>query len=328
MRPNRRTPRGLPALLVCTLALAACANNPAPGPQVGITPEIFSVTVNAPTPGPNPTPEPTVAPSPTANTLAARVNDQPITLAQFDAEMARYLAAATPPQDPNSEGGRQLAAQVAGGVLDALIEQTLIEQEAARNGLAVSEQQIDEEVAIARQRAGGDAGYQQWLAANRMTEGDARELARRELLTNALRDRILAQLPRTAEYVHAYHIVVATEREARGITQQLQNGAKFSALALTQSVDDSTRAAGGDLGWFTRGAGAILWTEVEDAAFALQPGETSDVVASPIGFHIVKVTERETRALTEADAAFMQEQAMSEKLANLRAAARVERFVP
>jgi parvulin-like peptidyl-prolyl isomerase len=319
--------RALPAVLACALALAACSDSPGPGPQVAITPEIFSVTVNAPSPGPSPTPAPSVAPSPTANTLAARVNDQPITLDQFNAEMARYLAGGTAPQDADSDGGRQLAAQLKDSVLDALIEQALIEQEAARNGLTITEQQIDDELLVARQRAGGDAGYQQWLIANRMTDQDARDLARRELLTNALRDSVLIQLPRTAEYVHAYHIVVPSEGEARKIAQQLQNGAKFSALALTQSIDDSTRAAGGDLGWFTRGSGSILWSEVEEAAFALQPGETSELVASPIGYHIIKVTEHETRALTETDAAHMQEQAMSDRIARLRASAKIERFV-
>jgi peptidyl-prolyl cis-trans isomerase C len=315
------------AIALACLALAACANDPGPGPQVAITPQIFSVTVNAPTPGPSPTPEPTVAPTPTANTVAARVNDQPITLDEFNAELARYLAAAAMPVDPSSDQGQQMASQIKDDVLDALIERALVEQEAARNGINVTDQQVDEELAVTRLRVGGDGQFQSWLATNRMTEQDARDLARHELLTNALRDRILTQLPRTAEYVHAYHIVVGTEAEARKILQQLQNGAKFSALALSQSLDDSTRAAGGDLGWFTRDAGSILWSEVEEAAFGLQPGETSDVVASPIGFHIVRVTERETRALTEADAAQMQEQAMSQWMAQLRASARIERFI-
>jgi parvulin-like peptidyl-prolyl isomerase len=314
-------------IVLTALVLTACTSDLGPGPQVGITPQIFNVTVNAPTPGPSPTPVPTIAPSPTANTLAARVNDQPITLDQYDAEMARYLAASASPVDPNSVQGRRLASQLKDGVLDALVEQTLIEQEAARSGVIVTEQQIDEEIMVARQRAGGESGYRAWLTVNRMTEQDGRDLARRELLTNAMRDRLLTQLPRTAEYVHGYHIVVGTEGEARRVLQQLQNGAMFSALAQSLSIDDSTRAAGGDLGWFTRNAGSILWAEVEEAAFFLQPGQTSDVIVSPVGFHIVKVTERQTRALTEVDAAYMQEQAMTQWIADLKARAKIERYV-
>lgn len=306
--------------------LTACSNNPAPARQVVITPEIFSVTVNPQaTPTPALTATPTLEPTPTVNTLAARVNDQPITLDQFNAELAHFLSSAAP-ADANGDQN-QRAAQLKEAALDALIEQALIEQEAARNGIVIGDQQINDEIAVARERAGGDAYYQAWLAANRLTEQDARELTRRELLTNAMRDRVLTQLPRTADYVHAYHIVVDTEVEAQRILQQLQNGAKFTALAQTQSLDDSTRADGGDLGWLTRGAGAVLWSEVEDAIFALQPGETSAIVQSPVGFHIVKVTERETRALTDVDTAYMQEQALAKWITDLKASAKIERYV-
>jgi foldase protein PrsA len=284
------------------------------------------MTLNAPTAEPTQT-SATAVPTPTINTLAARVNDQPITLDQFSAELARYIAASSSAPDPNSEQGRQLAAQLKQPVLDGLIEQALIVQEAARNNVNVGDQEVSDEIVVAKERAGGDAPYQVWLATNHLTEQDAREMARRELLANAMRDRILTRLPHTSEYVHAYHIVVKTEPEAQRILAQLQNGAKFAALAQSLSIDDSTRADGGDLGWFTRNSGSVLWTEVEDAAFTLQPGETSDIVKSPIGYHIIKVTERETRALTDADAAYLQEQALAQWIAQLKAKAKIEKFI-
>jgi parvulin-like peptidyl-prolyl isomerase len=317
--------------LVLVLAIAslstACTATPAPSPDQPpvITPEFFGVTVNAPTP----TVEPSVTPvpSPTANTLAATVNDQPITLDQLDAELTRYVLGSPGSPDPQSEQGRQLAAQVRNDVLDALIETALIEQEAATNGVVITDQQVDDEMRVAKERAGGEALYSTWLTTNRLTEQDAREMVRRELLANAIRDRILIQLPRTAEYAHAYHIVVRTQREAEQIEAKLQNGAKFSALAQQSSIDDSTRADGGDLGWIARGSGGVVWSEVDDAIFALQPGQTSPIVQSPIGFHILRVTERETRALTEADAAYLQEQALTQWIAGLKARAKIERFV-
>ncbi|MCL6510274.1 MAG: SurA N-terminal domain-containing protein [Anaerolineae bacterium] len=308
------------ALLAAVLFTACTADSPSDPPV--ITPEIFSVTVN-----PQVTATPTPQPTPTPIPLAARVNGQPITLEQYQVELARYLAASPEALDPTSERGRLLAVQLRDVVLDALIEQTLIEQEAARNNIAVSEQQIADELAIAKERTGGEARFQAWLSAMRQTEADIRELIRRELLMNALRDRVLAELPRTAEYVHAYHIVVATEREARQTLTRLQNGAQFTALAQSLSLDDSTRAAGGDLGWFARNTGAVLWPEVEDAAFSLQPGETSDAVKSPIGYHIIRVTEREVRGLTEADTAHLQAAALARWIADLKARAQIERFI-
>ncbi|MCS6847884.1 MAG: SurA N-terminal domain-containing protein [Anaerolineae bacterium] len=302
-------------------SLTACAGNPADAQPV-ITPEIFGVTVI-----PQSTATPTPRPTPTPNPLAARVNGQPITLAEYEAELARYIAALPDAPDPNSDRGRLLALQLRDAALEALIEQALIEQEAARNGIQVSDQQVAEELAIAKERAGGEAKFQAWLAATRQTEDSIRELLRRELLANAMRDRVLATMPRTAEYVHAYHIVVATEREARQVLARLQNGAKFTALAQSLSLDESTRADGGDLGWFARNTGAVLWPEVEDAAFSLQPGETSEIVKSPIGYHIIRVTGREVRGLTEADTIYLQTIALAEWMAGLKARSQIERFI-
>lgn len=303
------------------MLLTACAGDPTDEP-LAITPEIFGVTVI-----PQATATPTPQPTPTPNPLAARVNGQPITLAEYEAELARYLAALPDAPDPQSERGQQLALQLKDAALEALIEYALIEQEAARSGIQVSDQQVDDELAIAKARAGGEAQFRAWLAAIRQTEADIRALLRRELLVNAVRDHVLATMPRTAEYVHAYHIVVATEREARRVLTQLQNGAKFTALARSLSLDESTRADGGDLGWFARNTGAVLWPEVEDAAFGLQPGETSAIVKSPIGYHIIRVTERETRGLTEADTIHLQTVALAEWLAGLKARAQIERFI-
>lgn len=308
-------------LAVLAALLTACTDEASAETPV-ITPEIFGVTVI-----PQATPTPTAQPTPTPEPLAARVNGRPITLAEYEAELARYLAALPDAPDPNSDRGRLLAQQLREAALEALIEQALIEEEATRNGIQVSDQQVAEELTIAKARAGGEAQFQAWLAATQQTEESVRALLRREMLASAVRDRVLAALPRTAEYVHAYHIVVATEHEARQALTRLQNGAKFTALAQSLSLDESTRANGGDLGWFTRGSGAVLWPEVEDTAFSLQPGETSDIVKSPIGYHIIRVTEREVRSLTEADTIHLHSITLEKWMTDLKSRARIERFV-
>lgn len=302
------------------LLLIACSNNPAPQPtSFVITPEIFSVTVITPTDTPLPTP--------TAVPLAAKVNDQPITLAQFNDELTRYIKAIPNAPDPKSDAGHALVARLKELVLDALIEQALIVQAAAKDGVSVSDAQVNDEINVAKDRAGGADKFSAWLTTSHLSEQDVRAMAQQEILINTMRDRVLAQLPRTAEYIHVYHIVVGTEREAQQVLQKLQNGSKFSALAQSLSIDDSTRAAGGDLGWITRNSGALLWSEVEDAAFALPVGETSDIVKSPIGYHIIRVTEKEERPLTEADTAQLQEAALQNWIAQLKAGAKIERFI-
>lgn len=91
------------------------------------------------------------------------------------------------------------------------------------------------------------------------------------------------------ESVRASHILVSSEEEAKDIFNRIKNGADFSALAKERSIDKASAKNGGDLGYFTRGK---MIKEFEDAAFALGTEQTSDIVKSPFGYHIIKVTGR------------------------------------
>ncbi|GAA4418997.1 peptidylprolyl isomerase [Acidovorax lacteus] len=93
--------------------------------------------------------------------------------------------------------------------------------------------------------------------------------------------------------VRASHILIAkgdgAEQKAKALLQDLKNGKDFEALAKEHSADPGSAAKGGDLGSFSRGR---MVKPFEDAAFALQPGQLSEVVESQFGYHIIKVTER------------------------------------
>lgn len=99
---------------------------------------------------------------------------------------------------------------------------------------------------------------------------------------------ILIELP---EGAGAAEEAAARER-ARAIRQQLQNGADFAALAEAESDDPGSAAQGGDLGFFSRG---FMVPEFEQAAFSLEPGQISEPVRSPFGFHIIEVTDIRAR---------------------------------
>jgi parvulin-like peptidyl-prolyl isomerase len=311
-----------PSAGICiALLLSACdAFSPSPTPRViilGGTPRP-APTVQQAQNAPTQLPEPTIAPR-----LAARVNDEIIPLALFETELNRHSIGV----DANTEAGRQELSAIKDQVLKDLIERTLIAQEAERNGIVISEQQIDEELAIVKQRVGSDDGYTKWLAEQGLTPEDGREYIRLDLRANTVRDTVLGSLPRQAEYVHAFHILVATELEAQDVSAQLSAGAKLGPLAKTVSIDPSTAPDEGDLGWFAANTGAVLWPEVESAAFALQPGDTSPVVKSPVGFHVIRVVGRETRPLTESDQAALEQRAFKTWLENLLIRAKVEIYV-
>jgi parvulin-like peptidyl-prolyl isomerase len=295
---------------------------PSPEIQVTIAGTSTPVIVNT---IPTPTVIPTVKPG--TEGLVTRVNGQPITLQQFNAEMARYLAGDPAAPSPGSPEGKQLASQLKDIVLATLIDRALIAQEATRNKITVTDKEIDDEIANFVDMRGGQDRFNQWLDSNKQTEQDLRGTVRNELLASIMRDHIVEQLPRTAEYVHAYHIVLATEAAAQNTLAQLKTGAKFTTLAQTQSIDASTKADGGDLGWFTRGAGVVLWSEVEDAAFAVKAGQISPIIHSPIGYHVIKVVERQTRALTPNDTAYIQQTTIEQWINRLRTNAKIEKFI-
>lgn len=78
-------------------------------------------------------------------------------------------------------------------------------------------------------------------------------------------------------------------KKAEEILTRVRNGGDFAALAKEYSDDQASRNRGGYLGWFGRGS---MLPEFEAAAFALQSGETSEVVESSRGFYLIKVEER------------------------------------
>ncbi len=126
----------------------------------------------------------------------------------------------------------------------------------------------------------------------------------------------------TAEQVRAAHILVASREEADSLLAELASGADFGDLARASSLDPSSRPAGGDLGWFP--AGFLLVPEVDAAAWALAPGETSDVIESALGYHIVRVLERGQHALSPDARRYLRERAVREWLQAGRAAAAIE----
>ena len=112
----------------------------------------------------------------------------------------------------------------------------------------------------------------------------------------------------TPEQIRASHILLKTEGKndadvrarADGILKEVKAGGDFAALAKKYSEDDSNAQQGGDLDYFSRGR---MVPEFDAAAFALAPGEVSDVVKTQFGYHIIKVTDRKpaiTRDLKDA----------------------------
>ena len=128
--------------------------------------------------------------------------------------------------------------------------------------------------------------------------------------------------------VHARHILVESEDEAKAVKAELDKGADFAELAKKKSKDPGA-ADGGDLGFFTK---EQMVPEFSAVAFTLEPGKVSDPVKSQFGWHVIKVEEKRARKAPDFEQVkaqietYVTRKAQAEYVAKLREAAKVERM--
>src|SRR5258707_1529183 len=128
--------------------------------------------------------------------------------------------------------------------------------------------------------------------------------------------------------VHARHILVETEDEAKAVEDELKKGADLAELAKKKSKDPGA-SDGGDLGFFTKDQ---MVPEFSAVAFALEPGQISDPLKSQFGWHIIKVEEKRNRKAPDFEQVkpqietYVVRKAQADYVAKLRTAATVERM--
>jgi peptidyl-prolyl cis-trans isomerase C len=128
--------------------------------------------------------------------------------------------------------------------------------------------------------------------------------------------------------VHARHILVETEDEAKAVKAELDKGADFAELAKKKSKDPGA-SDGGDLGFFTKDQ---MVPEFSAVAFALEPGKISDPVKSQFGWHIIKVEEKRDRKppdfaqVKPQIETYVTRKAQADYVAKLRETAKIERL--
>jgi len=315
-------------LVILALLFASTACVPALVTSAPPTPATTNTSIASATVAADPTATPTPSPSSTPDRpLAALVNDQPIYLSDYERELGRYEASLLSRGiDPNSTEGQTNLAQARTWILNVMIEQVLAEQAATAVGISVTDEEVDAYMQEMIAENGGEEQFRAKLTEWGETYEDAWQEVRTQLIGMTMTERIVEQVPTTAEHVHARHILVDTAEEAERILTQLQAGADFATLAKAYSQDTSTRDSGGDLGFFPRGI--LVAPEVEEVAFALQPGQFSGVVTSSLGYHIVQVVERDpARSVSPENLRLLQDRAVQKWIEGLWDQAVVERFI-
>ena len=313
--------------------LAACGVSDVPPQSVRITPAVILATATAASKAAPPT-QPSLGPTavPTEGPAAARVNGHPVPLAEFEKNVVRRQAEMTK-QGINlttTEGTAALA-EMRRQILEGMIEQELIDQQVAQQGITVTQAEVDAAISQSIADSGGVDAFNKYLSnVAGMTVEEYREGQREGMLTQKMIEQVTRNVPMTGEQVHARHILLNTKAEADSLLAQLRAGADFAVLAQRFSKDTITSAGGGDLGWFPRGG--LFDAALEQASFDLQPGQISGVVPSDLGgqtvYHIVQVVERDpARALSDDALLAARRMAFQRWLDDLKALAKIERLV-
>ena len=212
--------------------------------------------------------------------------------------------------------------------MEQLIEQVLVAQAAEATGIKVPDDAVDKSVADLRSIFDSENAYQLKLKDEGFTEETFRKHMSRMLKAKIYLDdiRIDAAVVTDAdiekyynenehrltlpEQIRVRHILITWKpmgkpddrayihEQMAPILERAREGEDFAALAREFSDDYATKQVGGDTGFFHRGQMAPTF---EAAAFALEPGEISDIVETPFGVHIIKLEERRNEELLPLD---------------------------
>jgi peptidyl-prolyl cis-trans isomerase C len=252
---------------------------------------------------------PTFTPAPPTATpvpLALTVNADSITLDEFNAELARYQASQA------ALGNHPSDQDAAGPVIEEFISQLLLAQGAAESGFTLDNAALQARIDALAAKLGGADKLSAWQQAHGYSDESFRAALKREVAAVWMRDKIMSGVPAAAEQVHVRQILLYNQESAKKYWDQLQAGTDFDEIAA--KVDPVTR---GDIGWFARGY--LAEKPVEDAAFVLEPGKVSDIVQDKVGFHIIKLIERQAdRPLSPDEVLTLQNRAVEDWLASRR----------
>lgn len=188
-------------------------------------------------------------------------------------------------------------------VLETLITNKIVELEAKKEDVSVSEDTIQEEYEELAESYGGEESLQAALEENGLTEQSVKDNIRMYQLTkNVIATSVDISDEEVAQYfednkdsygqkeeVVASHILLEDEATAKDVLAKIKAGEDFADLAKTYSIDTTTNEAGGEIGYISRGQ---MEEQFEEVAFGLEKGSISDIVQTSEGYHIIKVTDK------------------------------------
>ena len=249
--------------------------------------------------------------------VVAKVNDVEIPMAELKQAVDAALG-----QNPQLKGmvtSEEKMVDFKKSVLQKLIETELLNQEGKKLEIADLSTRVDDKIASLKKSFPDEARFQQALAQQHISEGDLRGKVEKGVRIETLLDeKIRKEISvsdeevktfydtnknkmKEQESVRASHILIRVAKDAPkeeeeaarkkidALLAKVKAGEDFKKLAQENSEDPSAKMNGGDLGYFTHGQ---MVPEFDQAAFALKVGETSDVIRTSFGFHIIQCVDK------------------------------------
>jgi peptidyl-prolyl cis-trans isomerase C len=246
----------------------------------------------------------------------ARVNGTTITRRELD-RAVKVMLAQNQVQQPLPP---EIMKQAQDAALEQLTSAELLFQEAAKQQPKDLDKQIADKLAINRAKFSSDADFEKALKGVDMTLKDIQDFTRKDIIISSFIEKEYAgkvvvtdaaaqkfydenqeKYFKKPESARASHILIGVDpkaspvdrkkalEKAQALLKRVRSGENFADLAKSDSTCPSA-SQGGDLGSFGRGQMVLPF---EQAAFALKPGEVSDVVETQFGYHIIKLTEKQ-----------------------------------
>lgn len=197
------------------------------------------------------------------------VNNKPVTAGQFKRDIA-LLPSYARTEFAGADGGKRF--------LDEIVGRELLYQSALEKGLDRDSEYLGALESFKKAQLASMFIEREIKNAMPVTEADVKKYYDENKAGFVVPPKI-----------HAAHILVKSEQEAKQVSAMLKSGAPFEKLAAEKSIDDSSKGQGGDLGTFPRGS---LVPAFEEAAFALAAGSVSAPVKTEFGWHVIKVVEK------------------------------------
>jgi foldase protein PrsA len=235
------------------------------------------------------------------------VNTKKIPGLEYKAEVERRLAVIgrKNAKELAGERGEKLRAETERQVATDLIRAELMKQQALKLGVKLPPDEVNRRVEEERQRIGSEE-FQKDLKSQGLTLEQYKRTVEEKALVDELGKKVSENVNVSTDeaesyylthkdlfgqtlMVHAQQILLANESQAEVVDTDAKRGADFATLAKSFSSDVATASNGGDMGWIESGT---MEPALEQAVFALQPGQVSDVIKASDGFHVVKVLER------------------------------------